>query len=197
MWRLFLISLLTACTTTPDTHFYSLDATANTQEKSINQKSLLIGVAPVSIPSILDKKQLVVTVNHRLHVAEFHQWLAPVKQNITEVITQNLAKLQPTHLLKSYPWMAFGIPNYRVVVDIASFKATLGSTIEIEAHWAIFEEKTHTPLIKNQAYLVESLGENYEDFVNMFNRLLALISQKIADDFNHLIPSLPKRSGGS
>ena len=98
-----LITLLTACTSSPPTHFYVLETqslpsavTADSPKKNI------IGIGPISLPTLLDRKQIITRSDQNtIQIAEFHQWAAPLRDNIAAVLTQNLAALQTHNVISS------------------------------------------------------------------------------------------------
>ncbi|MFI3122660.1 MAG: ABC-type transport auxiliary lipoprotein family protein, partial [Methylococcales bacterium] len=108
--------LLQGCATAPPVQFYSLEAKQNLRfalppaplQKGETLKPL-IGIAQISLPSALERKQIVTRdTNGTLHFAEQHQWAALLKQNMTEVLAKNLASSTDALWFKSYPWSLLG-----------------------------------------------------------------------------------------
>ena len=176
-------SLLTACAT-PHSNFYTLEsqsrppATANT---AIARKRL-IGIGPLSLPALVDRRQIVTrTENNGIQIAEFDLWAAPLKDNVLAVLSKNVATLQPNAIVRAYPWNAFGDVDYRVIVDISRFDTQLGKSANIEASWAIMEEKNHTIVSNGQANIKQPLNDaSYNSAAQALSQLLSNLSQQIA-----------------
>lgn len=139
------ISLLTACASTPPTHFYTLEAQSQhpAVTNSTTTKKLLIGIGPLSLPALLDRSQIVTrTENNTIEMADFDLWAAPLKENVIAVLSKNVATLQPNMIVRGYPWSVYGNMDYRVIIDITRFDTLRGKSVNLEANWAIMEEKT-------------------------------------------------------
>ena len=176
-------SLLTACAT-PPSNFYTLEpqsrppATANT---AIAKKQL-IGIGPLSLPALVERRQIVTRAeNNGIQIAEFDLWAAPLKDNVLAVLSKNVATLQPNTIVRAYPWNAFGDVDYRVIVDISRFDTQLGKSANLEASWAIMEEKNHTIVSNGQANIKQPLNDaTYNSAAQALSQLLSKLSQQIA-----------------
>ncbi len=188
MKKLVLSSLLIlhGCATTPPTQFYSLEAlTQSTTTQSIDKKPL-IGIAQISLPSALERKQIVTRdTQGQLHLAEQHQWAALLKQNMTEVLAKNLATQHPTFWFKAYPWSLLGMVDYRLVIDVTQLDIVLGKSIHFSVDWTLLNEKTHAVLKHSSIDLNQPLvGENYAVAVHAINLLLVQLSEKLTSELS-------------
>jgi uncharacterized lipoprotein YmbA len=178
--------LLQGCATAPPVQFYSLESKQTPRfvltplQKGETLKPL-IGIAQISLPSALERKQIVTRdTNGALHFAEQHQWAALLKQNMTEVLAKNLASQQANFWFKSYPWSLLGMVDYRLVIDVTQLDIVLGKTISLSVDWAFLNEKTHAILQHGSIELSQPLAdENYATAVTGLNALLAQLSEKV------------------
>ena len=176
-------SLLTACAT-PSSNFYTLEsqslpfATANTAIA----KKRLIGIGPLSLPALVERRQIVTrTENNGIQIAEFDLWAAPLKDNVLAVLSKNVGTLQPNAIVRAYPWNAFGDVDYRVIVDISRFDTQLGKSANLEASWAIMEEKNHTIVSNGQANIKQPLNDaSYNSAAQALSKLLSDFSQQLS-----------------
>jgi uncharacterized lipoprotein YmbA len=175
--------LLTACAPTPPTNFYMLEAL--NQPVGISStvaKKRLIGLGPLSLPALVDRKQIVTRdENNTIQMAEFHQWAAPLNDNVLSVLRKNVAALQPNVIVRAYPWSVYGEMDYRVIIDISRFDSQLGKSANLEANWAIMEEKNHTIISNGQTNLQQALNDaNYSTVVQAQNKLLSEFSRQLS-----------------
>jgi uncharacterized lipoprotein YmbA len=182
--KLVLVSLLLqGCTSAPLTQFYSLEAIAVSPVtlSSTDNKKPLIGIAQISLPSALERKQIVTRdVQGQLNLAEQHQWAALLKQNMTEVLAKNLATQKSDFWFKAYPWSLLGMVDYRLVIDVTRLDIVLGKTINFSVDWTLLNEKTHTVLQHHSLDLQQPLADsNYATAVLGLNQLLAQLSEKL------------------
>jgi uncharacterized lipoprotein YmbA len=174
--------LLQSCASVPPTQFYSLEAIATpTTTQSITKKPL-IGITQISLPSAVERKQIVTRdKNGQLTIAEQHQWAALLKQNMTEVLATNLTAKQPKFWFKAYPWSLLGMVDYRLVIDVTHLNIVLGKSIDFSVNWTILNEKNHTVLQHDSLELTRPLAdENYSTAVLGLNALLDALSEKLA-----------------
>ena len=193
MKKLVLVGLLMlqGCAAVVPTQFYSLESTslkhippAPLQRGEISKP--LIGVAQISLPSALERKQIVTRdPNGALNLAEQHQWAALLKQNMTEVLAKNLATQQPAFWFKAYPWSLLGMVDYRLVIDVTQLDIVLGNAIHFSVDWTILNEKTHAVLQHGTIDLSQPLAdEHYATAVTGLNQLLAQLSVKLNAEFS-------------
>jgi uncharacterized lipoprotein YmbA len=178
-----LISLLIlqGCAVAPATQFYSLEAVKAPARQSGDISKPLIGITQVSLPSELERKQIVTRdKNGQLFFSEQHQWAALLKQNITEVLAKNLATQQPEFWFKAYPWSLLGMVDYRLVIDITRLEIVLGKTISLSVDWTILNEKNHTVLKHDSMNLQQPLAdEMYTTAIENLNQLLVKMTQQL------------------
>jgi uncharacterized protein len=177
-------ALLTACASTPPTHFYTLESQSRPPvvTATTNAKKPLIGIGPLSLPALLDRSQIITRAeNNSVQMAEFDQWAAPLKDNVIAVLSKNVATLQPNAIVRAYPWNLYGDVDYRVIVDISRFDAQLGKSANLEASWAIMEEKNHTIISNGQANIKQRLNDaSYASVAQALSKLLSELSQQLS-----------------
>ncbi|MFI3198082.1 MAG: PqiC family protein [Methylococcaceae bacterium] len=156
----------------------SLPATANTAIA----KKRLIGIGPLSLPALIERRQIVTrTENNGIQIAEFDLWAAPLKDNVLAVLSKNVGTLQPNAIVRTYPWNAFGDVDYRVIVDISRFDTQLGKSANLEASWAIMEEKNHTIVSNGQTNIKQPLNDaTYNSAAQALSKLLSDFSQQLS-----------------
>lgn len=179
---LLCIMILPGCMTTPITQFYDLEAINVSITSQTTEKKPLVGVSQISLPSTLERKQIVTrSANGQLHLAEQHQWATLLKQNMTEVLAKNLAVKYPEFWFKAHPWSLLGIVDYRLVVDVIRLDIILGKAIYFSVDWTFLNEKNHAVLQHSTIDLTQPLADdNYSTAVEGVNKLLMQLSEKLA-----------------
>lgn len=180
---LFSGPLLSACLSTPPTQFYVLEPLSEPPSSSTaTEKKRQIGIGPVSIPALLERKQIVTRQpDNSVKIAEFHQWASPLKDNITQVLTHNLATLQAGDLVRAYPWSAYGAVDYRIIIDIIRFDTRQEQSVNLEANWAIMNEKNHTLISNGRSKIEHPLDDStYPATVKALNKVLSEFSHELS-----------------
>jgi len=176
-------ALLSACLSTPPTQFYVLEPLSEPPSLSTaTEKKRQIGIGPVSIPALLERKQIVTRLpDNSIKIAEFHQWASPLKDNVAQVLTHNLATLQTGDLIRAYPWSAYGAVDYRIIIDIIRFDTRPEQSVNLEANWAIMNEKNHTLLSSGRSKIEHPLDDlSYPAAVKALNKILSEFSQELS-----------------
>jgi len=92
-----------------------------------------------------------------------------------------VATLQPDAVIRAYPWSVYGNVDYRVIIDISRFDTQLGKSVNLEASWAIMEEKNHTIVSNGQTKIAEPLNNaSYNSAAQGLSKLLSQLSQQIS-----------------
>ncbi len=176
-------SALSACMSTPPPQFYVLESLSEPSPSlTATEKKRQIGIGPISIPALLERKQIVTRLpNNSIKVAEFHQWASPLKDNVAEVLTHNLATLQPNGLIRTYPWSVYGAVDYRVIIDIVRFDSHPDQSVNFEATWAIMDEKNHTLLSNGRSKIEHPMDDSsYPSTVKALSKILSEFSRELA-----------------
>lgn len=179
---LFAGTLLSACISTPPTQFYVLEPLSEPPPSTATEKKRQIGIGPVSIPTLLERKQIVTRLpDNSIKIAEFHQWASPLKDNVAQVLTHNLATLQPSDLIRTYPWSVYGAVDYRIIIDIIRFDTYPERTVNLEATWAIMNEKSHALLSNGRTKIEHSLDDpSYPSTVKALSKILSEFSRELS-----------------
>jgi len=168
---------------TQPTQFYVLEPlSAASSSLSATEKKRQIGIGPVSIPALLERKQIVTRLpDNSIKVAEFHQWASPLKDNVAEVLTHNLATLQPNSLIRTYPWSAYGAVDYRVIINIVRFDTRPDQSVNFEATWSIMDEKNHTLLSNGRSKIEHPMDDSsYPSTVKALSKILSEFSRELS-----------------
>ncbi len=176
-------ALLSACLSTPPTQFYVLEPLSEPPSSSMaTEKKRQIGIGPVSIPTLLERKQIVTRLpDNSVKIAEFNQWASPLKDNVTQVLTHNLATLQTGDLIRAYPWSAYGAVDYRIIIDIIRFDTRPEQSANLEANWVIMNEKNHTLISNGRSKIERPLDDpSYPATVKALNRILGEFSKELS-----------------
>jgi len=182
--QLCLVSLvLSGCSGSPPVQFYTLEAIPS-EKPAIQgyEKQQIIGVGPVSAPSLLENKKIVTRLpGNAVQISDFQQWASPLPDSFLAVLTQNLATLQPQHIFRTYPWSAHGTVDKQIIVDIIRFDATPGKSACLEANWTLKNEQSNAIITHGRSILAQPLTDSsYPGIVHALSQLLEQFSQELA-----------------
>ena len=184
---LALLSILASCSNSSTdasagTRFYSLSSLA---PGNASNENLRIGVGPIEIPRLINRPQIISRKNDtEIIMAEAHQWGGSHKEELIQVITDNLSSLLKTEKIEQYPWKFAFKPNYQVRINIERFDGELGKSITLKARWRLLKNKKEI-LVKRAVINTKTQGATYSDYVKALSQALKVFSRKIANNIRH------------
>jgi hypothetical protein len=139
---------LAGCASTPQPRYYTLDATApastgsSSTPASTGASSLSVSVGPVSVPAVVDRPQIVVSIGaNRVSLNELNRWAAPLQDGLSTVIAENLSQILDTPGVTVFPRESSAHAQYRVAVDLQRFESTPGVSAVLESTWLVRRTK--------------------------------------------------------
>ena len=179
-----LILVLTACGSSPKTHFYVLNAEPQSDNLSDQKlEGVGVGLWSVNLPSVLNRPEIVTrSGQYKIELADFHQWVGGLGNNITQLIARELGKQLRTDRVVISPWSAYRKNDYQVKVDIDRFDGELGGEIILSGAWSLLNAEGNKELIREAfTYKTQAGGENYSDVVAALSQLSVQLSEQIAN----------------
>ena len=179
------LSLLAACSSTPATRFYALEAVAASQPAAVvpraEQAAATVAVRTVAVPAAVDRPQFVVRAgDSRVNLDEFNRWAGPLRDEIARVVAGNLT----VELGAPVITVSAALPaasDLIVLLDVQRFDAKTGEGVEVDIVWVVRRALDDTPGRSGRSVVREPIsGEGYGALVGAYNRALASASRDIA-----------------
>lgn len=181
--------------TTQPSKFYLLNSLSSS-EKAVSNVSagMAIGIGPIHIPEYVDRPQIVTRISeNELKLAEFHKWAEPLKDNIPQVLADNLSVLMRTDQVNIYPWKRSTPIDYQVTIDISRFDTSSDAEAHLVARWQVFGHDTRKVLALKKSHLKAPLqSSDYHSIVSALNQTLADLSRAIATSIGQVHKKLEK-----
>ncbi|CAG0991364.1 hypothetical protein BURK1_02282 [Burkholderiales bacterium] len=176
------VGLAAGCSTPPPSRFYTLAATATATATSTSQPStLVIAVGPVTVPSVVDRPEFVVSTGpNEVRLDDFNRWASPLQDSLTRAVAENLVAILGTPRVVRFPQTLATEPDYRVAIEVRTFESTPGKSTVLDAVWTVRRAKdgrTQTGRTSARETVTES---GYEALAAAHSRAAARVSQDIA-----------------
>jgi uncharacterized protein len=126
------LALVSACSSSPPTRFYTLSDTAPDAHPAPAPGAGSVRVDRVTIPGELDRPQIVRQLDaNRLQFAELERWAAPLDEMIRRVLTTDVARRLPAQSAGNP-----GAGRQRSLsVDIGEFYGDASCNVTLRAVW--------------------------------------------------------------
>jgi uncharacterized lipoprotein YmbA len=171
--------LAVGCASTP-TRYYTLSALAEpAPARQVTGPSVAVG--PVSIPALVDRPQLVLTIDaNQVQVDEFSRWAAPLADEITRVTVLNLTQLLGGAEVGPSTGGAATNPVVKLRIDVVGFEARPGEAVLIDARWSL--RRADSTRHGRSALREPSRGNGVDALAAAYSRALARVATDIAID---------------
>jgi hypothetical protein len=178
------VALAAGCGTSPSARYYTLSAPA---EPAREAAGFAVAVGPVSIPAVVDRPEIVVTVGeNEVWPDEFNRWASPLADAIGSAVAENLAARLRTPRVALLAQTALDAPDYRVVVDVQRFETVPGSHALVDAVYAVRRTKDGA-VESGRATRREAVADrSYDALAAAHSRAVAGVSGDIALAFGRL-----------
>jgi len=178
-----LAGLFGGCSSSPTSSFYRLkpDATLAAMGATNTSAPLYVVVSPVTIPELVDRPQIVVSLaDDQVKPSEFQRWAEPLKSNIQRTIAADLGALLGSEHVGVFDVDTSGPPTWRVRVDVMRFESVQGEASTVDALWTIWPPKNTKPIFGHTLAREPVQGQGYDALVAAHDRALASVSRDIA-----------------
>ncbi len=177
---------LGGCARSQTPRFYTLtplqpDEVISTSKSSAQK--VMIGIGPLKLADYLDQSNLVTrTSDNQVVKAEYDRWAGSFKDDLINVLAENIGSLVPASEIYLYPWRGSVQPDYQVVLEVVRCDGRLGDAAVLVARWTIFGGPEKKLLKMNRFSRREPVtGTDYAALVAAQSRAVAKLSQEIAE----------------
>jgi uncharacterized lipoprotein YmbA len=163
----------------PMSRFYTLSAATAPTTTSSN---LSIVVGPVSVPAVVDRPQIVVTTGpNQVRPEEFNRWAAPLQNNISRVVAENLvAMLGTPRVILSSQTLGADV-DYRAAIEVQRFESAPGEAASLDAVWTVSRIKDGKSQTGRTTVREATSDKGYDTLAAAHSRAIAQLSRDIAD----------------
>lgn len=184
------IAVLGGCFgSSPSSRFYTLTPLGSSGISASEGMEVVVRVGPVSIPSYLDRRQIV-TRNGRngVEIADYERWSGSLDDEIVRLLVNDLAARLTGRGISVVPWRSVTLADaptiYRIPLNIDRFDGVLGETVVLNAFWAVVvkKDKQEQVIMARESTLTEAVGgKGYDAFVSALGRTVERLGKEMAD----------------
>lgn len=180
-----LILVLSGCVggSTPPSRFYLLEpvAVVAPAETAGNASALpIIVMDPVRIPRYVDRAQIVTaTAKNAYQLNELNRWAEALDQNLTRVLSQNLASLVPAQVLSGKAGNRTQPESLRLTLTILEFHVNPQGLAGLTAQWQI-KRGDALLLSRQESYHEPAANDDYPLIVAALNECVTRLSRDLA-----------------
>jgi len=174
------VAIAAGCASTPS-RFYTLSPVA-VPAPAAKPSAISVVVGPVSIPTIVDQPQIVVSTGpNQVSLDEFNRWASPLADNIARVVSQDLVAILGTPRVSLFQQSLNAAGNYRVAIEVQGFESAPGDAATLNAAWSVRRSRDGKTENGRTSVREPATGSGYDALAGAHSRALDRMSRDIAD----------------
>jgi uncharacterized lipoprotein YmbA len=171
--------VLAGCASSSPSHFYTLSSSGH--PAGMPQTDCYVSVGPISVPSVVDRPQIVVrTGPNQVFIDEFERWASPLKEDILRVVAENLVSALGTSQVTVFSQSTAADASYRVLIDILRFESEPDRAATLDALWTVNSRKAGESRRTRTTITEPTRGSGYAEVIAAHSRALGRLSDEIA-----------------
>lgn len=145
-----------------------------------------IGIGPVKLADYLNQSRIVTrSSDNMIKQAEFDQWSGSLRDNLINVMAENIGLQMVTWQVYIYPWRSYIPIDYQVTVDIVRFDGQPGKEVVLISRWTVLRGNDNELITTKRSDIHEQIsGGGYQEFVAAQSRALARLSHEILEEIH-------------
>lgn len=174
-----LAMMMGACAGSPD-HFYTLGVLP-AGERAAMPSSLLHVRLDVTVPSLVDRSEMVITTtDNGVQILDHERWAAPLSDQVLDILSRDIERRRADILVGDRRFDQGGKSVVVVKVDIVRFSATRGGRARLEAHWHIKDVNTGLDNVNGSSFEVPVNGADYGALAQAYSVALSQLADQLA-----------------
>lgn len=175
-----LVILAAGCASTPESRFYTLSPVPATPAPA--PSALSVSVGPVSVPAVVDRPQIVVSLGpNRVGIDEFNRWASPLQSSIARVVVDNLAAMLGTPRVALASQTMSADAEYRVAIAVQGFDSAPGEAATLDAVWTVSRAKDGMSQTGRTTVREPATEKGFDALAAAHSRAVARLSRDIAE----------------
>lgn len=180
---LFVTLLLAGCSQSPVVKYYTLSSLPKPLNAPAPDRSLAIGVGPITFPRLLERPQIITRLGpHRVEINEFHRWAGSLPADFSARLADNLGSLLGTAQVAVHPWEDSFKPSFQVRLDVTRFDGAPGEEVTLEGTWTLSGLDPHPTTLTRKTSIKKPVpGTDFEALVAAHSQAISALAQEIAE----------------
>jgi uncharacterized protein len=174
-------ALVSGCALNRPDHFYVLDS-GNPRILDPRSTFATQVTLRVTLPVLVDRSELVLLNPGGVRILEHERWAAPLGDQITTVLGQDLEARREDVILASRRVAEPSLPNASLSVDVVQLYLQQGSGVRLEARWRLEDGRDGKVSQGRETFTAPAADANYLSLVRSFDACVGLLADRLVAD---------------
>lgn len=164
-------------------HTLSTSMTMGTVDEATSARVKSIGIGPLKLPSLLDRKGYVIREDdNTVQVRELHEWGGELQDEFLTTLTQQIQNRLPRTRVQRIPWEITQTPQYQVSLVVTQFDGQVGKEAMLLGTWQL-QQASDGRIIATYPFQFRTkvVGKTTNDIVKVQTQLVERLAQTIVE----------------
>jgi uncharacterized protein len=173
--------LLPGCVSRAPDHLYVLEAQPAGARNSGTEFDRQVTLR-VTLPSLVDRAQMVLTTSSGVAVLEHERWAAPLTDLVTTTLGQDLERRRGDAVVVLRNADPSRIPLVAIAVDVVQLTVRLGEQASLEARWRVTDARTDKVELGREVFVSPLRAGTYADVATAVSACVALLADRLVQE---------------
>jgi uncharacterized lipoprotein YmbA len=136
----------------------------------------------VTIPSLVDRNEMVIAAPNGVSVMDHERWGAPLADMISSALSQDIERRRSDVVVLPKSADKAGIPLIRIAVEVDRVSARLADTLSIETHWRVTDARSGKEILGRDTFVSPQQPQSYAEIAAAFSACIALLADRLAGE---------------
>jgi uncharacterized lipoprotein YmbA len=175
------LTVLVGCVSRQRDHFYVLDAHNTTAPLSRIGFERQVTLR-ISVPSILDRPEMVLTTASGIAVLEHERWAAPLAELMTTALGQDIEQRRADVVVVTRGTDVRTTPLITIAVEIVQLTARVGEPAVMETRWRITDAGSGKATMGRDSFTSPARASNYVGIASALSACLDLLAARLVTE---------------
>jgi uncharacterized lipoprotein YmbA len=175
------LAIGSGCVSRQRDHFYVLDAQPAGGHDARTQFDRQINLR-VTLPSLVDRGEMVLTENAGVTVLDHARWAAPLADLVTATLGQDIERRRGAVVVLPGSAGKTNIPVVSIVIEIDQVTARMGDPVAIETHWRVTDARTGKVSIGREGFVSPQRPQSYSEVAGALSACIALLADRLVKE---------------
>jgi uncharacterized protein len=178
---IFILILGGGCATRQRDFFYTLDAQppgVRDSQASFDRQVTL----RVTVPSIVDRGEMVLTTQDGIAVIDRERWAAPLADLMRTTLGQDIERRRTDVVVLPRGSEQPGVTLLQIAVDVDQVRARLGDQVSIEVHWRVIDARNGKSAVGRDVFVSPSSSSSYAGVASALSACIGLLADRLVKE---------------
>ncbi|HEY2677292.1 MAG TPA: PqiC family protein [Steroidobacteraceae bacterium] len=173
--------MLGGCVTHHPDHYYVIDSQPSTARETNTPFARQVTLR-VSVPSLVDRAEIVVSTADGVTVAEHERWAAPLPDLITATLARDIERRRDDVVVLPHRLDEPGVPLTEIAIEVNEVRSLLGHQVSVAAHWRVTDAGSGKVTLGRDAFISNLHSDSYAALAEGLSASLALLADRLVQE---------------